>query len=488
LRYPKNLPLLTAARIEQPVQVSIPTQEPPADDAQSGLSLAQLWCIAWAFRVQTAIIAVSIIAATAAVIKLMPKTYAGTATLMVNYASNDPLIAGIATGPVGTYISTEIELMQSAGVILPVVDKLNLTSDKNYTDGYRPGVGDLRQWAAEVVAKDLDIEQGRFGSQLIYITASARDPLLAANIANAVATIYLEQQKQRVYAPATERAKNYANELGELKYKVGVAQDQVTAFRQKTGAPDAAAPNNANVEADLLASLEQKYQDAQNLRRAAEVAVSTESGPASTTVMGSTLVQTLRQQLDDQNRQIAQLRATMGPAHPKVIELQNQIEATHRSLNSEIGTYSSNVTAQLAAARELEKKLAAAIEVQRAKALGVRKLQDEGTKYSLELESAQSVYKRALDGYDQIMFASGEHYTNINFVSRAAPVMKALKPNKPKLMLVGVLGGLLMGLAAPFAYELVLNRRVRCRDDFERGFGVHVLTEFDAIKFTPSSA
>ena len=59
------------------------------------------------------------------------------------------------------------------------------------------------------------------------------------------------------------------------------------------------------------------------------------------------------------------------------------------------------------------------------------------------------------------MFASGEHYTNIDFVSRAAPVMTALKPNKPKLMLMGVLGALLVGIAAPFGYELVFDRRVR---------------------------
>jgi uncharacterized protein involved in exopolysaccharide biosynthesis len=468
--------------------VSMPPQDSPADDAQSGLSLAQLWSIARAYRVQIAIIAICIIAGTAVVIKLMPKTYSSTATLMVNYASNDPMVAdGLATGPLGAYISTEMELMQSAGVLVTVVDQLNLTSDKNYTAGYRPGVGDLRQWAAEVVGKNLEIEQGRFGSQLIYITASARDPVLAASIANTVSTVYLEQQRRRVYGPATERATNYAKELAELKYKVGVAQDQVTAFRQKSGITDASQTNN-NVEADLLATLEQRYQDAQNQRRAAEVAASAESGPASTSVMGSPLIQNLRQQLDDQNKQLAQLRATMGPSHPRVMELQSQIEATHRSLENEIATYSSNVSAQLAAAREMEKKLAAAVEEQRTKVLGVRKLQDEGTKFALELESAQSVYKRALDGYDQIMFASGEHYTNINFVSRAAPVMKALKPNKPKLMLIGLAAGLLFGFAGPFAYELVLNRRVRCRDDFERKFGVHVLTEFDAIEFTPSSA
>jgi succinoglycan biosynthesis transport protein ExoP len=133
--------------------------------------------------------------------------------------------------------------------------------------------------------------------------------------------------------------------------------------------------------------------------------------------------------------------------------------------------------------------LAAAVEEQRTKVLSVRKLQDEGTKYVLELESAQSVYKRALDGYDQIMFATDEHNaTKVNFISRAVPAMKAIKPNKPKLVLLGVVAGLLLGLATPFVYELIFNRRVRCRDDFERGFGVQVLSEFDAINFGPSAA
>ena len=98
------------------------------------------------------------------------------------------------------------------------------------------------------------------------------------------------------------------------------------------------------------------------------------------------------------------------------------------------------------------------------------------------------MYKRALDGYDQIMFASDEHATNINFISRAVPALKATKPNKIKLMLMGVIAGLLIGVAAPFVYEFLFNRRVRCRDDFERAFGVPVLSEFDAIEFTPGSA
>jgi polysaccharide biosynthesis transport protein len=105
----------------------------------------------------------------------------------------------------------------------------------------------------------------------------------------------------------------------------------------------------------------------------------------------------------------------------------------------------------------------------------------------LELESAQSVYKRALDGYDQIMFASGGHIANIGVVSVAVPPQKTTKPNKVKLLMMGVMAGIAIGLLAPLIYELLVNRRIRCRDDFERDFALPVLMEFDRI-VTGSSA
>jgi succinoglycan biosynthesis transport protein ExoP len=481
LRFPKNMPVLAVAA--RPLQQALPAQalSMPQDYANPGLSLMQLWAIFWAYRKLILAIAVAITLASGIFAKLMAKTYSSTATLMVNYESNDPMAArGMQTGPVGTYISTEMQLMASSEVLLPVVDKLNLVANKNYTAGYHGDGSGLRDWIKDALIKDLEIEQGKLGSQLILITASARDGILSAEIANAVADTYLEQQKQRVYGPASERAKNYSQELAELKHKVSVAQDQVTAFRQRTGVTDASAQAN-NVDAELLTTLEQRYQEAQNQRRAAEVAAAANAA-SSSSVMGSAVIQGLKTQLNDQAKQLAQMEATMGTAHPKVIELQNQMAATRRSLAAEVQTYSSNSASDLSSARLLEQKLAAAVEEQRTKVLAVRKLQDEGTKYVLELESAQSVYKRALDGYDQIMFASGEHYANVNFVSRAVPAIKAAKPNKPKLVIMGALAGLFFGLLGPFGYELILNRRVRCRDDFERGFGVPVLSEFDSFE------
>ncbi len=44
-------------------------------------------------------------------------------------------------------------------------------------------------------------------------------------------------------------------------------------------------------------------------------------------------------------------------------------------------------------------------------------------------------------------------------------------------MLAGTMAAILIGLLAPLMYELWLNRRIRCRDDLERHFGMPVLAE-----------
>ena len=486
MRSRRNLPVLA---VVHPVPAAgTPSYETalPKAFASPGLSILQILSILRAYRLPTLVIVVTISVLMAGLIKLMPKTYTATTTMMVNPEGNDPLASnpGMAT-PTFNYMSTESQLMLSPEVLLPVIDKLNLTEDKSYTAGYAGDGSTLPDWVRENLIKSLDIQLGAFGSQLIYVNASARNPSLAAQIANTLADLYLTQQRQRVSGPASERAKRYALELAELKNKVRIAQDQVTAFRQRTGVTDTTT-KTSSVEQALLGMLEGKLQDAENARRSAEVKAM--SAQSANTAAGSLAVQNLKALLNAQQTQLAQLRTTYGVQHPKVLELENQIHATQRNLDSELHGVTSANTSDLAAAQQLEAKMRAAVEEQRKKVLAVNKLQDEGMKFELELESAQSVYKRALDGYDQIMFASGGHVANISVVSRAVPPQKAAKPNKFKLLILGVMGGIAVGVLAPLIYELLINRRIRCRDDFERDFDLPVLMEFDPILNLRSAA
>jgi uncharacterized protein involved in exopolysaccharide biosynthesis len=172
---------------------------------------------------------------------------------------------------------------------------------------------------------------------------------------------------------------------------------------------------------------------------------------------------------------LAQSTATLGPKHPKVVELQSQIAAARHSLDREIQNFSQNNTGTVASSADLEAKMRRAVDEQRAKLVKIRQLQDEGQKLQLELESAQTVYKRALDSYDQVMFASS------SFVSRAAVPLAPSKPNKVLLLLVGAMLAGLIGVAGPVCYELLFNRRLHCRDDIERELALPVLAEFERI-------
>lgn len=443
----------------------------PAPYLPPGMSIGQILTIARAYWRHTLIITLSLIAILVGILKLLPKTYAATAVTIVNYELNQNG-KEFPIGEVGTYMATQVEFIKSDRVLLPVIERLRLTSDPELTAGFSgTDPADRRLWVLKNLRENLDITQGR-GSQLIYVEADARDPRKAARIANAIADVYLREEHRLENDPASQRAREYTAQLAELQGKVTSAQERVTEFRQRNGLSDIDGHNDA--AARTLNDLQQQLLAAQNARRSAE-ARGVGDPSVSAGVLGSQTVQTLKGELTTEEAQLADLRATLGPQHPKVLELKSRLNATRAALHREIAVYAGNNTAEILSDRQLEQALQSAVEQQRAKLLAVREQQDEGAKLLLELESAQAVYKRALDGYDQIMFASGGKLTNVSLMSRAVPAVAPTKPRKLRVLVLGIAGALFIGVLAPLAYELWVHRRVRCRDDLELEFGMPVL-------------
>lgn len=471
-------PMSDLPQVYREAPVPMVTPVIPLNFVYPGLSLAQILSIVWAHRKLSIFIMLAGLSLTALVMTMWPRTYTAPVTLMVNYEVNDPLNGkGLPVGQVGSYIATQVELMQTPEVLLTVVDRLKLTQNRDYARGYNGDSGTLREWVAKEVSKNLVIYQGQMGSQLIYVTYSANDPAEAAQVANTVAEVYKEQDYMRSSGPPGERAKRYAQQLNELKSKVDHAQIDVTAFHQRNGMIDEG--SKSNVDVVLLATLEGRLLEAQNARRVAEARASEDSS-VSDQVLSSTLVQSLKTQLANQELRLAQLKRAYTSEYPDIRESQSQLEDTRRLLASAVSSYSANGSAGLNVAQRLELRLQRAVEEQRAKVLANGQLRDQAAKYLLELESAQTLYKRALEVYDQIAFASGGNYTNVSFVSRATPPVKASKPKVLPGVILGCMAALILGLGVPLGLEL-FHRRIRCRDDLERHHGVPVLVEFGRL-------
>jgi succinoglycan biosynthesis transport protein ExoP len=450
----------------------------PRTYVDPGLSLTQILSIFWARRLLSISIMAAVLIITVAVMKFLPRTYTAVASLMVNYEVNDPLNGKeLPVGQVGTYIATQVELMQTPEVLLAVVDRLNLDSNSEYTNGYPGGVTTMREWVAARIGKSLSIYQGQRGSQLIYVSSTARHPTDAALLANTVAEVYKDQDFARSTGPPGQRAQLYAQQLNDLKDKVDQAQRAVTSYHQRNRLVDEG--NRANVDVVLLATMEGRLLEAQNARRVAAARAAGDPR-ASSGVLASPEIQALKAQLAAQESHLAQLNLNYTPKYPEIQSQEALIQETRRSLAVAMQSHSANVVEELEVADRLEQNMQRAVSEQRARVLATGRLHDEAGNYMLDLSSAQAVYKRALEEYDQIMFASAGHLRNVSLISRATPPVKASSPRIKVGLFLGGVAALFLGLGIPLILELI-NRKVRCRDDIERQHGIPVLIEFPRL-------
>ncbi len=162
--------------------------------------------------------------------------------------------------------------------------------------------------------------------------------------------------------------------------------------------------------------------------------------------------------------ELVQARASLGPRHPKILQLESEIEAARSAM-------ATSAAGQLAQVRELEGKYQAELSQARQKLLDRRVVQDQGAKLVLEQKLAEDAYAQALRGLDQVQFASQGNYQDVTLISRAEPPLRASAQNKLKKFAAAIAASLALAFGVPFAYELLLNRRIRCRDDLERGSG-----------------
>lgn len=409
---------------------------------------------------------------TAAVLGWWPRTYTATAVLAVNYAVNDPENGeDLPMGQLGSYIATQIALLQTREVLVRTGRALGLSQRKSYRDGYRPDRGTLDDWIASRIARKLSIFRAADGGQLIYVNFTANNPAEAALVANTLVQSYRLGEAERVASAPLERTSRQAEQLEELKRKVDAAQTRLTAFNTRAALIDAggAPPAGALVGAEASLAV------ARATTREAEAKLANALSPAGAAA-GSAQVQALLKLQDEQDAELARLNYDFTPKHPAIARLATERETTHAMLEAAMQSVRSDAEAALRAAQQIERSLTAEVNRQRAGLVLEGAQRDEAAQLRLTLESAQTVYRRALDGFDAVVFAAETSRNNITVASPAAAPVEPLGGSRWRLAAVGVLGSMVLAVALPLLLEL-LRRRVLTAADLERDHGLPVLGE-----------
>jgi len=195
--------------------------------------------------------------------------------------------------------------------------------------------------------------------------------------------------------------------------------------------------------------------------------------------MNSPLINSLKADVARQEARIQEAAANLGPRHPQMVRMQEELAAMRARLGAETSSIGRAIDTAFEVGRARERELQAAVNAQRARVMQFNRYRDELNVLRRDLEAAQKAYEQVAERASQSKLQA---LTNVTNLQRLATAVEPLEPRGPtgKMALgIGAIAGLLLALAGTLLLEL-LNRRVRSVDDLSIATNLPILATVPA--------
>ncbi len=293
-------------------------------------------------------------------------------------------------------------------------------------------------------------------SRVIRITAQARDPELAATLANAVATAYADtraEAKAAVTRDAHDWIEKRLNTLHEHALRSARAYD---AFRHDSGAVGG---KDGTISQEQVSQTSSELTQARAFRATLQLTLAQVSGrgeadlDALASASGSPLLPRLREQLAAATARLAALGASGGLAMPSVAANRAQAADITRSITRERARIRATLLGQLAVAWSNEQRLSATLELLKANVepadAGGAQMQALERDAAADAEAYRSFVGRAEQTDPELAYQP----PSVRVLSRAVAPFRPASPNKRAILPAAMLLSLGIGAAAAFVKE-----------------------------------
>src|SRR5262245_379530 len=448
---------------------------PPAE-TRSPFELFEFLC--GILRQQFAlIVSISVLAFALGAIYVMatPPTFTARATMLIDRGKVQAQLGGMSRElPVDPVeVESQIQLIKSEAVALAVIRKLNLANDPEFT-GPQQGLaarlyalrskfvgGDVKgevdplQVALAAVSSRLAVY--RIGGYVIDIEFRSFRAERSAEIANAFADCYLEDQLNSRYFSAQQAATWLQDRMRELSDQSSQADEVVVQFKAKNNIVAAGGKlineqQLAELNTQLVLAREKTSEARARLDRIEDIirADSSErpiTGAVSDTLNNPIIVKLRSQYLELINRESDWTRR-FGKEHLAVINLGRQIREIRRSIADELGriaeTYKSDYEIARQRQAEMERTVAAAV----ARSQEANQAQIELRQLESSAETYRGLYKSALQRNTELIQQQSFPGTEARVVTRATTPAGKSSPKTLVILFVSAAGGMMLGLAA----------------------------------------
>lgn len=457
-----------------------------------------------------------------AYLKITPPTYQAQAKILfgnpkTQFVQQQSVLADPPAD--AAQIESQVQVIESKAIATTVIKQLNLANDPDF-NGSTPSFLTLlmspRNWFGSAPPPPAEVSDGepsddliaafddrlsasRLGiSNVIEITYKSSSPTRAAEVANAVAKAYINDQltwRLQSTQAATEWLQDRLKTLG----KQALASERaVDAFKHENNIVSAdgkpiddqrVAELNSRLvaaraqTAEALARLN-RYQSlaqasAESLARGADPSTDIET-PMSE-VLNSPIITALRQQYLELSRREGEWSARYGRNHQAVANLRSKMKDIRASIVEEVkrigetsrGDY---IVAQQKQA-EAEKQLAQAIAQSRnitSAELTMRELDNNSKSY-------RSLYENFLQRYTSAIQQASFPLAEARIISPASPPPGKSKPKSAMIMVIALFGGIGAGCALGFLRG-TLDRVFRTQAEIEDNLRLNCLSLVPMLK------
>jgi capsular exopolysaccharide synthesis family protein len=328
----------------------------------------------------------------------------------------------------------------------------------------RPAEETARQSRAiDAFLANLTVEPIR-NSRLVDVKFRSTSPVLAARVANALGTNYIEQTLEYKYTASQEASQWLAERLAEQRREVEQAEAKLQAYREQNDAISVEDGENIVVQklADLSAAVTRAKTERIHKETTERQLRAIERNPAALEmfppILGNAFIQRQKAEIAELQQQQAELAERLGELHPEMLRLQSVVQSSQAKLRAEIGKVVEALHTEYQAARTQEQSLVGALEQQKVEALSMNRKAIEYTVLARDVESGRQVYESLLQRAKETGVSGELKTSNIRVVDKAEEPLSAIRPRPRADLTLGALAGLILALGVAFLVEYVDNR------------------------------
>ncbi len=329
----------------------------------------------------------SFVALTFFLLLITPPRYTSDALLLIKSQDGSFVSPNSEPGPTisNESIENEIEVIKSRALAVKVIKLLHLDRDPDFNSFFTGDesellntnryLSDLENHSSDKYPSTYDPKEAKQAeallkayydglsvtrkgiSQIIHIEYTAKDPVTAKNIVNAISDQYIHQQREMKYREAGKATELLFERIKPLQEKVEESETAVESFRKNSGLLES---RGITLSSQQLAELnnqliqaEKNYDESRARFNQINRLINTPQGAGNiNAVRQSPLIQQLRMKEVELQQKLSDYSTIYRPRHPTMIQLQAEMKDLSDSLNKEMRNIKNSLNNEAALAKK----------------------------------------------------------------------------------------------------------------------------------------